>query len=309
MRTLTLFFFIVLLSLGNSQAQDLLAKDTSYWTQSGVMVLGFTNTGYSTYWQAGGLPSQSVLGRIDVGATYNRDRNSWENELVLAYGLLRQGQGDSIPFIKNEDRIELNSKYGFKFNEKLLASANFNFRTQFAPGFTINAKQPTAIPTDTISDFLSPAYLNFGVVLDFKPAKDVSLYYSPVNSKVTIVSNENFRPLYIPQDITTGAVRYEIGSNLIVQLKRLIAENVVFQTKATFFANYLNNFGNVDVNWTTLTTAKVNDWLSVSFSTNLIYDDDIRFDLIDENGNATGGTGPRTQFQHILNIGLTYNFL
>lgn len=301
-------FSVLIFLLQMTQAQ-IGEPDTSYWTRTGVITLGFTNTGYSTYWQAGGLASQSVLGRINMSANYLRDRSSWENDLALAYGLIRQGQGDSIPFIKNEDRIEFNSKYGYRFSERFLASANVNFRSQFAPGFRINPQQPTAVPTDTISDFLSPAYLNFGVGLDYKPIDGLSLYYSPVNSKITIVTNPDYRPLYIPEDITTEPVRYELGSNLIVNLRREIAQNVNFQTTATFFANYLENFGNIDVNWETLTTAKVNNWLSVSFSTNLIYDDDIRFDLVDEEGNDLGRTGPRTQFQHILNIGITYNFL
>ncbi len=302
-------FTIVFLVLAFSAQAQIGGPDTTYWKQSGVLSLGFTNTGYSTYWQAGGLPSQSVLGRINLGATYTKERHNWENTLNLAYGLVRQGQGDSIPFVKNEDRIELNSKYGLRFSENFLISANLNFRTQFAPGFKINAKQPTAIPTDTISDFFSPAYLNFGVGLDYKPMEGISVYYSPVNSKITIVSNPAYRALYIPQEITTGATRYELGSNLVIQLKRELAENVVFNSKATFFANYLENFGNIDVNWETLTTASVNNWLAISFSTNLIYDDDIRFSLVDEQGNDLGRMGPRTQFQHILSVGITYNIL
>jgi hypothetical protein len=68
------------------------------------------------------------------------------------------------------------------------------------------------------------------------------------------------------------------------------------------------DFGVIDVNWETLTTAKVNDWFAVNFATNLIYDKDIRFDIRDENGNVTGQE-PRVQFQHVLTIGLTYTFL
>jgi len=302
-------FLTLVLSCTLAWGQLIEEPDTSYWEKTGIITLGFTNTGYSTYWQAGGLPSQSILGRINVGANYNRGRSSWENDLALAYGLIRQGQGDSIPFIKNEDRIELNSKYGFLFSPKLLATGNVNFRTQFAPGFRVNAKEPTSIPTDTISDIFSPAYLNFGAGLDYKPIENVSIYYSPVNSKITIVTNEQYRALYIPPEITDGAARYELGSNLTIKLRRVIADNISFDTKATFFANYLEDFGNIDVNWETLTTAKVNNWLSLSFSTNLIYDDDIRFDLVNEEGESIGASGPRTQFQHILNIGITYNFL
>ena len=312
MRQLLSFFFLLGLASG-LMAQDA-PTDTSYWDKGGVISLGFTNTGYSDYWQAGGLPSQSLLARINVFVNYSRNKNSWENDLNMAYGLIRQGSGpvDSVPFIKNEDRIEFTSKYGYRIQKNLLIATNLNFRTQFAPGFTVNADRPTAPPTDTISDFLSPAYLNFGVGIDYKPAKDISLYYSPVNSKITIVTDERFRSTYIPipeGDSVAPQVRYELGSNLTLKLRQVIAENITFSTTANFFANYLENFGNIDVNWETLTTAKVNDWLAITFTTNLIYDDDIRFTIVDEESNPTGGTGPRTQFQHILSIGLTYNFL
>ncbi|MEL6132056.1 MAG: hypothetical protein AAFR59_01690 [Bacteroidota bacterium] len=94
---------------------------------------------------------------------------------------------------------------------------------------------------------------------------------------------------------------------MTVKFKEELVKNVLFQSTANFFANYLQNVGNVDVNWETLTTMKVNDYLAVSFATNLIYDDDILFD-IDRDGDGTvDGKGPRTQFQHILTVGLTYN--
>lgn len=303
-----------MLSLTGVLAQEF-PNDTSYWDRGGVLSLGFTNTGYSTYWQAGGLPSQSLLARINIFFNYERGNNNWENDLAMAYGLIRQGSGpvDSVPFIKNEDRIEFTSKYGYRIQKNLLIASNLNFRTQFAPGFTVNPETPTAIPTDTISDFLAPAYLNFGVGIDYKPQKDISVYYSPINSKVTLVTDERFRSTYIPipeGDSVAPRARYELGSNLTLKLRQVIAENITFSTTANFFANYLQDFGNIDVNWETLTTAKVNDWLAITFTTNLIYDDDIRFQIVDEEtGDPLGRTGPRTQFQHILSIGLTYNFL
>jgi hypothetical protein len=310
----SILLMLMALSALGMLAQGTTEEDTSYWEKGGVLSLGFTNTGYSEYWQAGGLPSQSLLVQINLFLNHEKGRNNWENDLNMSYGLIRQGSGpvDSVPFIKNQDRIELSSKYGYRFQKNLLLATNLNFRTQFAPGFRVNPDQPTALPTDTISDFLAPAYLNFGVGLDFKPSKNFSVYYSPVNSKVTIVTNENFRATYIPipeGDTVAPGVRYELGSNLTIKLRHELAQNITFSTTGNFFANYLENFGNIDVNWETLTTAKVNNWLAVTFTTNLIYDDDIRFEIVDEQGASLGYQGPRTQFQHVLSIGLTYNFL
>lgn len=304
-KNLLLIAALVLAAAG-AQAQE---KDTSYWKKGGVAGLGFTNSGLSTYWQAGGINSQSIGGRLSMFANYNKDKVSWNNDLAMSLGAVRQGRGDSTRFLKNDDQILLNSKFGYRINPKLLVSGLLSFRTQFIEGYAFAAGAPTVVPSDTVSNFLSPAYLDFGLGLDWQPAENLSFFYTPVNSKVTIVGIEEYRPLYIPQNITTGPVRYEIGSRLGLKYRRELAKNINFQTEAGFFANYLQNFGNIDINWTTLTTAKVNNWLAITFATNLIYDDDIRFALVDELGKPTGGQGPRTQFQHVLNIGLTYTFL
>ena len=290
---------------GITFAQD---ADTSYWTYGAVGTAGFTNTGQTVYWQAGGINSQSVSGRIDANANFLKGKLQWNNDLVLALGAIRQGSDSEARFIKNQDRIELTSKVGRNLSDKLLLTGLLGFRTQFLPGFVFPANQPTITPSDTVSNFLSPAYLEFGLGLDYQPSENFSVYYSPITSKVTIVSIEEYRPLYIPQTVTTGPVRYEIGSKLGIRFKQQLAQNILFATNANFFTNYLQDFPTVDVNWETLTTAKVNDWFAVTFATNLIYDKDIIFNLVDESGNLTGEQGPRTQFQHILTVGLTYSF-
>lgn len=282
--------------------------DTSYWNFGAVGTAGFTNTGQTVYWQAGGINSQTISGRIDATAYYEKENASWQNDLVLALGAVRQGTSDEGRFIKNQDRIELTSKGGYRLSDKLLASALLNFRTQFIEGFVFPANQPTVQPSDTVSNFLAPAFAEFGLGFDYRPAENFSLYFSPVNSKITVVTIEEYRPRYIPQDVTNGPVRYELGAKLGIKLQQEIAENILFNSNANFFTNYLQDFPTVDVNWETLTTAKVNDWFAVTFATNLIYDQDILFDLVDADGAPTGELGPRTQFQHILTIGLTYTF-
>lgn len=287
------------------QAQE--QEPDTAWKKGGVFSLSFTNSGYSNYWQAGGIPSLAIGARVSTFANFIEGNHNWQNDLDLVLGTIRQGKdGD---FIKNDDRIELNSKYGYKVAEKLLVSGLLNFRTQFLEGFKFDGGAATLTPIDTISAFFSPAYLNFGIGIDYQPSENLSIYYTPINSKLTIVSNEAYRPIYIPQDITTGAVRYELGSLMAVKYRRQVMENILFSSKANFFTNYLEKFGNIDVNWETLTTMQVNKYIAVSFATNLIYDDDIKFDIDDNEDGVAEGKGPRTQFQHVLSVGFTYNFL
>ena len=83
-------------------------------------------------------------------------------------------------------------------------------------------------------------------------------------------------------------------------------ENITFQTVLELFSNYLNNPQNIDVNWTTLTTFKVNKFISATLSTQLIYDDDIK--VLRSAGDQKGTIGPDIQFKQVLGVGFTYKF-
>ncbi len=299
MKKVFLIALAILFSLSVSVAQD---ADTSYWKTGGVFNANFSNTGFSDYWQGGGINSVTVIGLLNVNANYKKDKASWENTLDLAFGNSRQGDK---PFLKADDRIDLNSKFGYGLSEKLSMSSLLNFRTQFAPGleFTNNDFDNGKL----ISKIFSPAYINLGVGLDYKPSKNFSLYYAPVNGKVTIVALDSLRPRYVPEEFFDKAARFELGSFLKIQYRQKIMENVTFQTKADLFTNYLQNFGNVDINWENLLNLQVNKFLVVTFFTHMIYDDDIKFDIQDVDGNIIG-KGPRMQFKRTLGVGFTYAF-
>lgn len=268
------------------------------WTTGSVLGMNFSNTSFSSYWQAGGVNAISMGSLVNLFANYKAGKIDWQNNADLAFGMVKQ---NGRPLVKADDRIELSSKLGTKMSEKLLAAASANFRTQFAPGGPINAEGRIA---PVRSRFLAPGFFNIGVGVDYQPAKDFSIYYAPLNGKVTIVGVDSLRRFYMPPSVTSST-RFELGSFLNVKLRRELMKNVTFQTKADFFANYLQNFGNVDVNWENLIALQVNKYITTTFFTHLIYDDDIRFDII-KDGVPTGGNGPRTQFKHVLNVGFIY---
>lgn len=51
---------------------------------------------------------------------------------------------------------------------------------------------------------------------------------------------------------------------------------------------------------------KVNKYISTTFSTQLIYDNDI--DLARTTGSKKGTFGPDVQFKQVLSVGLSYKF-
>jgi hypothetical protein len=308
---LSLLFSLLVLGLSAQVA------DTSYWQKGGLFTANFNNTSIGNYWQAGGQSNFTGTALLNIFAKYEKDRINLENTLDMALGFLRPSveegeiprkQGDVRPNIfKAEDRIDLNAKLGYKLKEKLKLSSLLNFRTQFLRGLQFrDALDGDSLFTerDTLSNFFAPAYVNLGIGLDYQPSKDFSLYYAPLNAKTTIVTVDRLIPVFMGSDHNGSPVRFELGSFLKVQYRKKIMENITLQTKADFFTNYLNNFGNIDINWENLINMQVNKYIAVSFFTHLIYDDDIRFELIDGDGQ----TGPRTQFKHVLSVGLTYGF-
>lgn len=282
------------------------------WTKGGVGSINFNQVSLNN-WAAGGNSSISGAGLLNAFANYEKEKVSWDNNIVLAYGLIRQ-QKD--PVIKSDDRIEFVSKAGKTASKKWSYTGLFSFRTQFAPGFD----DPVSPTRSTISDFLSPAYMQLALGMEYKPNKKLSAFISPLANKTTIVMNQTLADAgafgveaaeydALGNLVTEGMnVRYELGGYLKLMYQDEIMENVTFQTKLDLFSNYLNNPENIDVNWETLLAFKVNKFITASIATHLIYDDDILIGIDTNDDGVIDGLGKRTQFKEVLSVGFSYKF-
>ncbi|NQU86026.1 MAG: DUF3078 domain-containing protein [Mariniphaga sp.] len=271
--------------------------DTSYWNTNGNISLNFSEVSFSN-WAAGGKSSVSGVGLLNFSVNYAKDKIIWENTLNFGYGLLKEGKNDAT---KSEDKIDLNSKLGLQTgSEKLLYSALFNFRTQFAPGYNY----PNV--TDEISNFLAPGYLNLALGIDYKPSEKLSIFVSPLSGKLTIVDNLGLSEKF---GLEIGKKsRGEFGATFKTQLKTPLVKNVDIDTQLSLFSNYLDTPQNIDVVWDLIINMKINDFLSANFISNLIYDDDIKIDIDENEDGVFDGKGPRVQFKQLLGIGLSYKF-
>ena len=93
-----------------------------------------------------------------------------------------------------------------------------------------------------------------------------------------------------------------------MSFKTEVVKNVSFQTKLGLFSNYAHNPQNIDINWETLISMKVNEFLSASITTNLIYDDDIDIGVDENDDGIVDKVGPRVQFKEVLGVGFSYKF-
>ncbi|MBX2958885.1 MAG: DUF3078 domain-containing protein [Flavobacteriales bacterium] len=280
------------------------------WKTGGVFSLNFTQVSL-TNWAAGGDNSISLNGITNLFANYKKGNSTWDNTLDLAYGLMKQGKQGMR---KTDDRVDFMSKYGQRAFKNWYYAALINFRTQMAPGYNY--------PDDStkISNFLAPAYLLGAIGMDYKPNDNFNVFISPLTMRTTIVNDSKLadagafgvdKAEYndLGEKIKNGKMfRSEYGGYLRSLLKADIMKNIKLISKLDLFSNYSDHPERIDVNWEVLIALKVNEYISATIATNLIYDHDVDI-AVDENGDGVfDAFGPRTQFKEVLGIGLTYKF-
>ena len=327
MKKIVTISFALLVGIGAIAQVDATEKDlrtkakgasdsTAKWAKGGIFNLGFGQTSLHN-WAAGGLNSYNFNGLLSLYANHSSGKLAWDNTLDLEYGAIKQfnqGKADSSSWVKNSDRIELNSKLGYEAGGNWYYTALLNFRSQMAPGYDATGKK-------AISDITSPAYTTFALGMDYKPNKNFSVFISPVAYRMLYVSRENLRSTFGIKDIKDaqgnflgyGAPRLdEFGAYLKMNYKKeepFGIENVNFQTDLALFSNYLNDPQNIDIYWNTIIGLKVNKYITATIGTNLIYDNDVTVNTGKLRADGvTEEVGPRIQFKEALTVGFSIKF-
>ncbi len=272
------------------------------WKKAGDFSINFSQVSFSN-WAAGGKNSVSGVALFNYSANYAKDRMSWDNSLNMGYGLLKEQSRD---LVKSEDKLEINSKVGYKMTEggKWFFTGLTNFRTQFADGYNYTNKDNPV----RISSLLAPAYLTFAAGFDYKPTDKFSLFLSPLSSKFTFVADDDLSAIGAFGVDPGKKSRAEMGGTLKAELKFAVAKNVDAVTNLGLFSNYLKNPQNIDVNWDFRLNMKVNKYLSANLLTNLIYDDDIKVPIDSNDDGVIDGTGRRIQLKQLFGAGLSVKF-
>jgi hypothetical protein len=303
MKKLLLFFIALVVTSTLSMAQD----TTKIWKMGGQIGINISEVGFYN-WAKGGDNNINGTSFLQLFANRNKNNWSWENKLDLEYGL-KQENNEIIK--KTDDRIELNSKIGKQAKENWFYTGYLNFKSQFSQGYDYDKSHTTAI-----SNLMAPGYLTWGLGMDYKPNKHFSAMLSPISSKLIFVLDQSIADT---GDFAEGAeydemgnkikdgktVKSELGANLVLTFKQDIFKNVNLDTKLDLFSNYLKNPQNVDVDWQTTITMKVNSFLNVVFKTHLIYDDNT---TIEWEKDGVTHKSPITQFKQSLAVGLMYKF-
>ncbi len=280
-------------------AQD--ADTTQGWSNSGVFSLNMTQASF-TNWAAGGQNSVALNGLVSLTANYRMGKSAWDNALTLGYGKMIQ-KGNDLGWVKTDDRIDFQSKYGHKASEKWFWSGLMSFKTQMDKGYNYPDTE------NKISDLLAPAYLIFSLGMDYKPTPQFSMFLSPLTSKNTIVNDDDLSAAGAFGVEPGKKFRAELGAYANIAYKKdEIVKNVNFLTKLDLFSNYLKNPQNIDISWETLLVLKVNEFISATVNTHLLYDDDVLI-RVDEGNEGEPVMGKRAQFKEVIGVGFTYKFI
>ena len=266
------------------------------WKYSGTASLNLSQLSL-TNWAAGGDNSISGNALVQMSADYDDGTLNWDNDLNLGYGLIRQGDS---PARKSDDKIDIASKFGYRAAKKWFYSGLLSFKTQFSDGYD----NPGEAVRTKISDLLSPGYLSLSLGMDYKPNEKLTVLVAPVAGKATFVLDDYLSSLGSFGLDPGKKTRGEFGGFVKISYKDEIVKNVLLDTKVDLFSNYLENPQYIDINWDLLLTFTVNEFISATLVTQLIYDRDILFEPED----GVGEPEPRVQFKELFGIGLTYTF-
>jgi hypothetical protein len=294
----TLAFLLSLLFTGFTvYSQETVPADTAKrWTIHGENTFLINQSSFSN-WSAGGINSFAANLVFNYDFNYKKDKWSWDNKVILGYGLSKQ---KDVGVRKNDDRVILNSLLGYKAAQYWLYTFYANFQTQFTKGYNYDGNQKTVI-----SDAFAPAYLTFGPGIAYKKSDNFRVNISPFASRIVIVQ-DNMLSAAGAYGVDPGKkAQFEFGASLDAYYKVNIMENVSFENILKLYSNYLDKPQNVYTDYTANLFMKVNKFVTVNAGVQMIYDDKTE---ILKKVNGVDEKHKALQVKQIFGAGLTYKF-
>ena len=309
---LSCLFFIFSLSVYSQDTIKLQTKDSaSHWINKNKVGFDISQIAFVN-WSAGGNSAISGLIKGDFSRVYTKGNQKWVNELIVRYGLNKQ---DGVELRKTDDLIQLSSTFGYRKDSitNWYHSAKFNFNTQFSNGYAYPNTEKA------ISRLFAPAYILLGVGTEnSSKSKHRVFYLSPFTFKTTFVLDQTLanqgafgvtEAIVDSNDmiITNGKqIRTELGFLFSSYYKKEIAKNIVWVNKLVLFSDYINKFGNIDIDYDFKLDMTVNQYVKVNIGARIIYDDDIKAKEEQDGKQVT--LGPKLQIRQMLGVGLVYTF-
>ncbi|WP_242087462.1 DUF3078 domain-containing protein [Aestuariivivens sediminis] len=288
-------------------------KERPEWTNKNKFSIDLSEVAFVN-WNSGGSNSISALVGFYKEANYRDKYYFWNNNITTRYGVNSQ-QGETIR--KTDDLFELNSNLGYKPDiiSNWFYSLRLGFRTQFANGYQYpNTDAP-------ISRFMAPGYMFFGGGMEYgKHIDELSFYFSPLTLKATFVLDDDLAnagafgvtPAVYDEFGTLlrkgQRVRREAGILITNSYEMQVVENIGLKHQVNLYTDYVNNFGNVDLDWRLDFDFKVNSFVRATLGSHIRYDDDVKIQEPTEVEGEYDEAGAKVQWKQFLGVGFAVDF-
>ncbi len=301
-----LLFFIALqliASIVHAQGPDTTkigkGKDTS-WRAGGFVQLNFSQVSL-TNWEAGGQSSITGTGLAHFEAIYSKGQHKWASRFDGAYGLTQQGERDA-PVVKSTDQLKIYSQYTRALDKTLNYAVSGDFQTTFTPGYHYAPDSTGELKKGALlSKFMAPGYLTIATGIEYSPSKNFYAMLAPVAGRFTFVYDDSLSKQGAYGVKPGQNIRAQLGANFKNVFKIHVMKNIDFRDELTLFDAY-DHPETVVVDWIMALTMNVNNFVTASVGTHLIYDQSV------EVTRNNGTIGPAVQFQELIAVGLQYKF-
>lgn len=281
-----LFSAVLVSSMTFAQEASPAQDSTKAWSITGQNTLMLNQSAFSN-WVGGGANNIGWLAGVNYNMTYEKDKNLWENVVILGYGMNNtKGLGNR----KTQDIINLSTNYGRRISGNWYVSAGASLLTQFSAGYE-DGNNPDA---KKLSNFMAPGYVNMGAGFTYKPNDNFTMSLRPANARWTFVGDKDLQyagSYGLKNDGDTSL--FQFGFLGTAEYKLQIMENISLLNRASFFSNYLDHPERLVLSYGGVLNMKINKYISTLVTLDLLYDhNQIK----------------KTQLKQTLGLGLAYNF-
>lgn len=288
-RILLLFLVLPGLAFGQEPSTQ---PDTLIWKKKLNFSINLNQASFSSNWKAGGINAFGFNSLFTYQANYKEDRNSWDNDIDLAFGFVNNS---GLGYRKTIDRIYLDTKYGYELGDIWSLFASLNFLSQFSDGYNYDDDNAAQL----ISGMFAPAFFTAAIGFEYHPVDYFTVRLSPLAPRLTFVKDPaRFVAGVGPEPygvVPPDNIRYEwLGAQILAEFDKQIYENVNLKWRYLMFANYdtlearrLDHRLDLDF------VAKVGKYINVGLGGILLYDYD---------------QDNRAQLSQVFSIGFLYTF-
>lgn len=276
-----LIFSLSILWAAQFSAQQTVADSTRHWSITGQNTLMLNQAAFSN-WVGGGANNVGWLAGTNYNFTYKKDRNLWENNVILGYG---QNDTQGVGQRKTQDNINLNTNYGYAISNHWYASAGAGLLTQFSAGYNPASEK--------ISNFMAPGYLNVGAGFTYRPSENLTITLRPANARWTFVTDKDLQKAGnygLKNNGDASVFQFGFYANAVYKTK--IMENITLTNTASVFSNYLDHPDRLVLGYGGVLNMKINKYISSNITVDVLYDHN---------------QIQKTQLKQTLGVGLAYN--